>query len=432
MMKGHNQGAVPGEEFNEVGRDLPEGLELLKILEKAGVDAFHVDKGCYDSWYWAHPPVYMKHGNMIDMAPEAKKVVSVPVIGVGRLDDPELAIQVIEKGAADMVAIGRGLLADPFWPNKVKERRYADIRPCLGCHYGCMYRLREKKPLSCSINPACGREKSYGIVRVRDKKRVLIIGGGIAGMEAARVATLRGHEVTLYEKTDRLGGHLVLMEALSYKYGHDRLLRYYSNQIKKLNIDVKYNEEVNKQVISRESHDVILVATGSVCQIPEDIDGIKDNGVITSVELLAGRHKVGDTVIIIGGGLIGCELALWLKYKGKDVTILEMLPALLSDGVQAANRQMLLDMLVFNQVQIRLNAEVRKIINRGVIYQDKKGEERELAGDTVVCATGLDPVDDVYRSLATEYPNVYALGDCAGGKNIHDAIWSAYGVAREF
>ena len=431
MIKGLNQGALPGEQFTEAGRDLQEGLELLKFLEKAGVDAFHVDKGCYDSWYWAHPPVYMEYGNMIDMATEAKKVVHVPVIGVGRLDDPELAIRVIEQDTADMVAIGRGLLADPEWANKVMERRYAHIRPCLGCQYGCMYRLRQKKPLSCSMNPACGREESYGIKPTKEKKRVLIIGGGVAGMEAARVSSLRGHNVTLYEKTDRLGGHLPLIEALTFKHGQKRLLDYYLNQLKSLPIELKYNTKMNKHIIACEDFDTVMVATGSKMIIPQEIEIEEGNLITTCIEVLQGKTEVKqNNVVIIGGGLMGCELAIWLKSKGTEATILEMKSQILMDGVQAANRQMLIDMLALADIRTIADARVKRIMENSVLFEGSKEELEEIEAEMVIFATGLTPVNDLYFSLSRVYPRVYALGDCAGGAKIHDAIWSAYGVAR--
>ncbi|MBW2058664.1 MAG: FAD-dependent oxidoreductase [Deltaproteobacteria bacterium] len=432
MTKGLNRGALPGEEFEEAGRDLEEGLELLKILENAGVDLFHVDKGCYDSWYWAHPPVYMPYGNMIDMAREAKKVVQVPVIGVGRMDDPELAIRTIEEGMADIIAIGRGLLADPSWPNKVAEKRFADIRPCLGCQYGCMYRLRQKKPLSCSMNPACGREKTYGIGAADRKKRIVIIGGGVAGMEAARVAALRGHEVILYEKSERLGGHLPLIEKLSFKHGQERLLRYYLQQMEKLRVQVKYGVEVSGTMMETEDFDALLVATGSRAELPESVEIRNHEHVLTCVDLLKGERDVGNKIVVIGGGLMGCEVALWLRNMGKEVCVLEILPEILADGVQAANRQMLMDMLVFNRVAIRTNARAMEIMKDRVVYRDEKSGDRvEVEAEGVIFATGLRPVNALYRYLYREYPNVYAIGDCGGGRRIHDAIWSAYGLVRD-
>ncbi len=178
-IKGLNSGALQGESFSEAGRDISEGLEMAKLLEEAGFDALHVDAGCYDSWYWAHPPIYQEHGCMVDMAARVKEVVSIPVIAVGKLELPEQAERVIAEGKSDMIAIGRGLLADSHWPVKVAEGKTEDIRPCIGCHDGCIGRFMRGKPLSCAVNPACGREKLYALDRVEKPKKVVIVGGGI-------------------------------------------------------------------------------------------------------------------------------------------------------------------------------------------------------------------------------------------------------------
>ncbi len=200
-IKGLWQGALPGEKYTEAGRDIQEGLTMARMLEEAGFDALHVDAGCYDSWYWAHPPGYHAYGCMVDMAEEVKKAVTIPVISVGRLDHPELAGKVIAEGKADLVAIGRGFLADSFWAKKVEEGQQKRIRPCVGCHDGCMGRLVVGKATSCAVNPASGRERSYAVSPAETCKNVMVIGGGVAGMEAGRVAALKGHKVALYEKS---------------------------------------------------------------------------------------------------------------------------------------------------------------------------------------------------------------------------------------
>ena len=207
-MKGFHSGALPGEDFNEFGRDVDEGLAMARILEREGFDAIHVDAGSYDSWYWPHPPNYLEHGCMVELAHQAKQAVSIPVIAVGRMDDPEVAAAAVENGKADIVAIGRGLLADPEWPNKVKRGQIEEIRPCLGCHDGCTGRLFNGKPMCCAVNPTVARELHYAITPAREKKKIMVIGGGPAGMEAARVAAMRGHAVSLYEQKDILGGIL--------------------------------------------------------------------------------------------------------------------------------------------------------------------------------------------------------------------------------
>ena len=216
-VKAFNSGALPGENFSEAGRDIPEGLEMAKWLEAAGFDALHVDAGCYDSWYWPHPPTYQEPGAMADMAAQAKKAVRIPVITVGKLTAPALAERIIAEGKADLIALGKSLLADPFWVQKAAVGQPERIRPCIGCHDGCMGRIIRGKPLSCAVNPATGRERSYRIERADRPKKIVIVGGGVAGMEAARVSSLRGHQVVLYEKKQNIGGHLIPASVPTFK-----------------------------------------------------------------------------------------------------------------------------------------------------------------------------------------------------------------------
>jgi len=205
-MKDINHGALPGESFDEAGRDVPEGLEMAKILERAGFDSLHVDAGCFESHYWPHPPIYQKHGCMIDMAAAAKAVVSIPVIGVGRLDDPKVAQSAVADGMVDMVAVGRGLLADPKWADKVRSGKIEEIRPCVACYDGCFGNYTRVRHISCAVNPSTGRENDYRLIPTDNPLDVMVIGGGIAGLEAARVASIRGHRVSLYERDSMLGG----------------------------------------------------------------------------------------------------------------------------------------------------------------------------------------------------------------------------------
>ena len=343
-IKGLHAGALTGEEYVEAGRDIDEGLAMAKLLEQAGFDALHVDAGCYDSWYWAHPPIYQKHGCMVDMAAKVKEVVKIPVIAVGRLEIPELAEKVIEEGKADMVALGRGLLADPYWPIKVQEGRIEDIRPCLGCHDGCMGRmLDQNKPLSCAVNPATGREKLYELRPALKPKKVIVVGGGIAGMEAARVVATRGHKVTLYEKGSTLGGHLVEASVPDFKKDLERLNNWYQGQLRNLGVEIEFETEVTPELVERENLDVVFVATGSEPIIP-DAPGIGKPHVVTCIDLLLGKKEAGESVVVVGAGLIGCETALWLAKQGKKVTIVEMLsePLIATPPIPHANRVKLL------------------------------------------------------------------------------------------
>jgi 2-enoate reductase len=429
-IKGFNTGALPGETYKEAGRDIEEGLEMAKLLEEAGFDALHVDAGCYDSWYWAHPPGYQEHGCMVDMAALVKQVVDIPVIAVGRLEVPEIAEEVITTGKADIVALGRGLLADAHWPVKVLEGREKEIRPCIGCHEGCIWRFMQGKPLSCAVNPACGRERLYALNRVEHPVSVMVIGGGVGGMEAARVAATRGHHVVLYERGEVLGGHLVEASVPDFKKDLETLLDWYKNQLGTLGVELKMAMEVSPALVARESPDAVIVATGSRPAIP-DIPGIDNSRVITCIDLLLGRKKTGENVIVIGGGLIGCETGLWLAEKGKNVTILEMLPELMTGGIPVPlmNRLMLVDLLALNKVNVITGACVREITNEGVkVTVTDSGNT--LEADTVVLAAGLQSDDRLFQELNGRFPHVYTVGDCREPRNIMGAIWDGFEVGR--
>lgn len=431
-IKDWNQGGLPGEDFVEKGRDTEEGLKIAPILEKAGYDAFNADAGSYDAWYWAHPPVYQEHGLYLPLTEQLKKVVNVPVIVAGRMEIPELAEKTLEEGkAADMISLGRGLLADPEWGNKVLEGRIEDIRPCIGCHQGCIGRFFTGKPLSCAVNPACGREIEYAIHPAEKPKNVAIIGGGVAGMEAARVAALRGHKVTIYEKAGELGGHLIEASASKFKKDNARLLDWYKTQIKKLNIDVKLNTEVTPELLNEKKPDVILVATGSKPIMP-NVPGIDKDNVATATDVLLKKKPVGQKVVVIGGGLVGCETAIDLAADGKDVTIVEMLPELMSAGlpVPHMNKTMVLDMLKFYKVKVLTNTSLLEVKDNAVEVIDNNFKRSTIPADTVVISIGLKADRKLYNEIAGKMPNVHIIGDANGARNIMYAIWDAYEVAR--
>jgi 2-enoate reductase len=430
-IKDLHSGALANEKFVEAGRDIEEGLQMAKMLEDAGFDALHVDAGCYDSWYWAHPPVYQENGCMIDMAARAKKVVKIPVIGVGKLGIPELAERVIMEGKADIVAIGKSLLADAFWVKKVEEGRPEQIRPCIGCHDGCMGRVSRGKPLSCAVNPATGRERTYRIERAENPGKVMIIGGGVAGLEAARVASLRGYKATLYEKTNSLGGHLIAASIPSFKKDLARLLDWYQVEFRKLDLEIKLNFEVKPETVLRERPDALIIATGSKPIIPR-IPGVEKEKVATAVDLLLGKQKAGENVFVLGGGLIGCGTALWLAQQGKKVTIGEILDELMIAGipVQHMNRMMLINLLKFHNVATIMNCSLLEVTEEGVLLIGKDFGKKNLKVDTVVIATGLSPDQTLYNTLRGTIPNLFLIGDSRKAQNVMGSIWDAYEVSR--
>jgi 2-enoate reductase len=419
--------ALKQESFKEIGRDIHEGIEMARLLENMGFDALDVDAGCYDSWYWAHPPLYQEHGCLVDLAAKVKEIVRIPVITAGRLEIPGLAEKIVREGKADIIALGRGLLADPYWLKKLQEGRPEDIRPCIGCHEGCLQRIVAGKPLSCAVNPACGREQLFEVRPVAHPKKVLIIGGGVAGMEAARVASLRHHSVVLWERENSLGGHLREASVPMFKEDVGRLLEWYQTQLKKLDLEINCNVEVTREKVVAAKPDVVMVATGSVPNLPE-IDALNRSTVATVKEYLLGNLEIGEQVVVIGGGLVGLETALWLVQKGKKVTVVEILPEVAQD-VALSNRQMLLDLLRYHRVEIKTDTTVSCIMDHD-IQVVHNGRVDTIACDNVVLATGFKPVDDLYNNLRGVSAEIFKIGDCCVPGKIMDAIWSAYDIAR--
>jgi len=430
-VKDWNKGGLPDEEFKEKGRDIEEGLESAKILEDAGYDAFNVDGGTYEAWYWAHPPTYQEHGCYLPLTEKLKEAVKVPVIVAGRMEMPELAEKAIEAGKADMIALGRGLLADPFWVKKVEEDKLEHIRPCLGCHDGCLGRIFLGRPLSCAVNPTVGREYDYRIESTNEPKEVMVVGGGISGLEAARANTLRGHKVHLYEKSNALGGHLIEASVPDFKKDVERLLNWYKVELESLSVDIRLGTEVTPDRIEKGKPNVVIVATGSKPIIPE-VPGIDKDKVTTAIDVLLGKKEVGEKAAVVGGGLTGCETALWLAQQGKKVTIVEILGDLMIAGlpVPRANKVMLLDLLKLNKVEAITNHSLLEVTDEDVILISKDFKKKSVKANTVVLSVGLKPDKGLYDALVGKFPNLYLIGDAREARNIMGSIWDAYEVAR--
>ncbi|MBM7624450.1 FAD-dependent oxidoreductase [Sporohalobacter salinus] len=431
-IKDWNQGGLPEEEFEEQGRDVEEGLRAARILEQAGYDAFTADAGSYDAWYWAHPPIYQDYGCYLHLTKQLQDKVDVPLIIAGRMDDPELAMEAIEEGeAVDMVAIGRGLLTDPEWPNKVRTNQVEDIRPCIACHDGCLGRIFAGKPLSCAVNPACGREKEYDIPRTNETKDIAIVGGGLAGMEAARICALKGHKVMLYEKNDQLGGHVIAASAMEFKEAEHRLLDWYETQLDKLNVEIHLNKEVTLEDNLKEEVNEVIVATGSN-YIKPDISGIEKEKVITASEALLKEKELEESIVIIGGGLVGCETALALNNRGNEVTIIEQQDDLMQSGIKIphANKEMLLDLLNNSKVEIITNKSLFEVTDKGVGLIDDSFNQENLTANNIILASGLESDKKLYREHETEIVNLHLIGDALEAGNIMSTIWNSYEVAR--
>lgn len=445
-VKGFNRGALPGEEFVEKGRDLEEGITVAKMLEEFGYDMLNCDNGSYDSWFWSHPPMYMpKACNLKDVA-AVKKAVNIPVICAGRFDEPEAAEKAVAEGRIDMVGMGRPLLADPELVTKFYEDRLDDIRPCISCHQGCLGRIFQGKDISCAVNPACGREISYQLQPAQTKKKILVIGGGLGGMEAARVCALRGHEVDLYEKTGELGGVFVAASTPDFKDDDKHLLAWYKRQIQNLPITIHMNTEVTADMVS--GYDEVFVATGAKERKLNTL-GFDAPNVTYAFDTLRNTKIEGENVIIVGGGLTGCEIAYLLGRGGRKVTIVEVSETILNAfGLSAANYNMLMELLDHYKVKVIKNASVESFADgKAVIIETEKNypnianrakllfalgpnghqKKHEIPADHIVVSIGYTPNDSLYEQIKGEH--VYLIGDAKQPTNVMDAIWAAYEIA---
>ncbi|MFK4439387.1 FAD-dependent oxidoreductase [Paenibacillus sp. RC21] len=429
FIKDWRQGGLPGEEFKEQGRDIEEGIEAAKILEEAGYDAFNGDVGSYDSWYWAHPPMYQEKGLYLPYNKILKTILKVPVITAGRLDNPDLASKAIREGKTDMIALGRPLLADADIPNKIKAGKIEKIRPCLSCQEGCMGRLASFATISCAVNPACGREKDYALGKADQSKKVLVIGGGPAGCEAARVAAIRGHHVTLFDKNNRLGGNLIPGGIPDFKEDDHLLAAWYEGELKDLKVDVRLNTEVNRTTVKEYAADAVIFATGSS---PKTFSIGTSTKVYSAEEVLLGKKDPGASTVIVGGGLVGCETALWLADQGKKVTLVEMQEDILTVGgpLCHANEDMLRDLVAFKDIHLLTNAKIVDANDQEFVLKNKNGEETILKADSAILAVGYTPQQSLYEDIQNDVSEAYLIGDAKQVQNIMYAVWDAYEVTR--
>lgn len=430
FIKDWREGALPGEVFDEKGRDMAEGLEVAKLLTQYGYDALDVDVGSYDSWWWSHPPMYQKKGLYLEYAKAVKMVVNVPILCAGRLDNPDMSSSAVKDGWIDIVSLGRPLLADPDYVNKLHANKIADIRPCISCQEGCMGRIQNYSMINCAINPQCARERYMAYTPIMEKKKIVIIGGGIAGMEAARVLAIRGHKPVIYESSDHLGGALNMAGVSSFKEDDRALIRWYIHTLETLNVEMQLNVTVDKSFLSGINFDSLILATGAK---EKQLSLGNETSILAAKDALADESKIGKKVVVIGGGMVGCELALWLKKDlHKDVVLVEALPKLLTVNAPlcSANKEMLERMVAFVGCDIRTGTTAVKTTKKGVLLRSLRDDtEEEIETDTVVLAVGFVPNDSLLNEIR-DAPEIYAVGDCKQPKNVHMAIWDAFEIAN--
>ena len=419
---------INGDDYIEGGITLEEAKKIAKMLEAGGVDALHISAGIYDSPVpVTTAPMALPRGNLVHLAAGIKEVVHVPVIAVGRINDPELAEEILQQGKADLVSMGRALLADPDLPKKAAAGALDDVNRCTACDE-CIARLFFQKDIACSVNAALGREEEYRIRKAKVPKMVLIVGGGPAGMEAARVSALRGHEVVLYEKSNRLGGQLNLAVVPPHKEEIKNVTEYLENQIRKLGVKVVLGEEATPSLVEKIKPDVVFVATGSLPPAPE-IPGVKEDNVVTANDVLAGVASVKERVVVVGGGMVGAETAEFLAEKGKKVTVLEMLGRIGVDMVPMAIMLLYRRLKGLGVVMVT-NAKVERITGDGVVYE-KDGKKQTVQADSVVLATESKPNTTLTKALKGKVAELYAIGNAKEPGNVLDAIHEGSRLARE-
>ena len=431
-MKGFCEGAMPGEEYTEVGRNMEESEKAAKYLQDAGYDMLNADNGTYDSWYWAHPPMYMPENCNLEDVSHIKKFVDIPVVCAGRMD-PATGAAAIAEGKIDGMGVARQFLTDPEWITKLIENRIEDIKPCICCHAGCFNFSSSKGHANtqdltdtmglarCALNPQTMQSKKYNIQPAKKAKKVAVIGGGIGGMEAAIVLAKRGHSVTLYEKSGELGGVFIAAASPSFKEKDRDLIAWYKREIARYSaIEVKLNTEVTD--VTTLGADEIIVATGAKAKrIP--IPGVEKS--IEAVDFLLGKKEVGKKVVVIGGGLTGCEIAYELFLQGKKPTIVEMMDDLIvTPGICLANTSYLRDCFKANNLPVYLETGVREIKDGCVVVADKEGKTSTIEADSVILSVGYNPAP-----LATK--GVHVIGDANKVGNLRSVIWGAWDVATK-
>lgn len=424
-------GALPceGDEYAEVGRDLEEGIEAAKYLEEAGYDMLNCDNGTYDAWYWSHPPMYMPENCNYREAEAVKEAVSIPVVVAGR-NEPDYAAEKIAAGKIDAMGVARQFLADPEWVTKLMDDRLDDIRPCICCHNGCfnlskyegtpnLQSLTETQAMCrCAVNPVSMNSRKYRIEKTSNPKKVAVIGGGIGGMETARVLALRGHKPTLYEKTGELGGVFIPAASFGFKEKDRALIAWYRKQLKDLGVEVKLNTEVKD--VSSLVADEVVIATGAVARTLK-VPGAER--AIPAVDYLKDRTLAGENVVVIGGSLTGSEIAYELYNAGKKPVIVEMKNDLIAArGVCLANSSYLRDFFKLKKVPVYLNTTVKEITDKGVTAVTPEGEVF-IECDTVITCVGY-----VAKPLAGGGKKV---GDCNEVGNVMTAVQRAWDVAMK-
>lgn len=418
---------ISAQEFVPGGLSVEESIEILKLLVSAGMDIVQVSAGNDATPEWICQPMFMEKACLADSAATIKKALRIPVMAVGRINDPLLADALIRDEKADLVCIGRGLLADPEMPKKAQQGNLDDIRICIACNT-CMESIFRKGRVECLVNPTLGREKEMEIRPAEKRKKVMIVGGGPGGLHAGWVAAIRGHEVHLYEKQSRLGGQLNLGSVTKYKKEILSLIEFHKKQVEKAGIRIHLNTEVTLETIKREKPDVLILSTGATPFLP-DVPGIERSIVVGLQEVLNGEPPEKRIAVVVGGGATGCEVAHHLAEHGSSVTIVEQLPKI-AMNLESITRKVLLKELRERGVRFLTGHKLSKVEETGVVVTAEDGMESFIEAGAVVIAIGNKPDNRLYEQIQSLGIPVYQVGDCLEPRSAKAAISEAATIGR--
>jgi 2,4-dienoyl-CoA reductase-like NADH-dependent reductase (Old Yellow Enzyme family)/thioredoxin reductase len=418
---------ISAQEFVPDGLTVDESIEILKELVDEGIDVVQVSAGNDATPEWICQPMFMEKACLANSAAQVKKTFDIPVMAVGRINDPVVADAIIAEGKADLVCMGRGLLSDPELPKKAKEGRLGDIRICIACNT-CMESIFRRGRIECLVNPTLGREKEMEFTPASPPKKVMVIGGGPGGLNVAWVAAKRGHDVHLYEKQVALGGQLILGSITSYKKELLSLIEYQKTQIQKFGVKCHMNVEVTLDTIKKENPDVIILATGSFPVTPP-VPGIDKPIVSTFVEVFNGDKPASKETVVVGGGATGCEVALHLSENGCHVTIVEQLPKI-GGQLESITKKVLISKMKENGIRSMPGYRLSKVEDNGVLVTDQEGKGVFLEAESVVVSIGNKPDNSLYNEIKSLDKELYQIGDCLEPRSAKAAIYEGAVIGR--